>query len=459
MNDWFDAEQHVERAHDFYQSGRWDDAVSELRRAIALNPYQGEWHFNLGLTLNAAGRHRDAMDAFGEASRLEPSDPQPLIMVGLSHMHLDEPRSAIPWFEQAGKLEPASSEPLIHRIEAHARLGEYEQAELAFYLAQQVDASNPDLYAAMADVLLDRREFERAIWCLREASKLDPELPGMQARLAEAYAALGRPERARQLYLLELRQNPGDTDTLLELADLLASMNRPAEAQEKAGRVLELEPEHVGAHLMLGKLADQSGDARRALRHLEVVLRLDASLPRARTAIAHILLRERDPSTLERARVLLDEELSLLARDDEMFENVDLSALGQALLSVGWASRAVDVFRRLTERDANDAGAFHDLSVACFEADRSPDGIEAALSALKLEPRMLAPMHNLAVAYFKTGRLTRARYWVKRALSIDSEDHGLRRMRAVLAIHGAGELIGRMFSGLTRRLVLGRRRR
>lgn len=459
MNDWFDAEQHVERAHEFYQTGRWDDAVSELRRAIALNPYQGEWHFNLGLTLNAAGRHRDALDAFGEASRLEPADPQPLIMAGLSHMHLDEPKDALPCFEQAGKLAPASTEPLIHRLEAHARLGEYEQAELTFYMAQQLDATNPDLYAAMADVLLDRREFERAIWCLREASRLDPVVPGIQARLAEAYAALGRPERARQLFLLELRQNPGDTDTLLDLAELLASMNRLPEAQDKAGRVLELEPDHVGAHLMLGRLADQVGDPRRALRHLEVVLRLDAALPRARTAIAHILLRERDPSSLDRVRVLLGEELALLEPAGEEFEDVDLSALGHALLAVGWAHRAMDVFRRLTERDPRNAAAFHDLSVSCFEADRSAQGIEAALMALKIEPRLVAPMHNLAVAYFKTGRLTRASYWVRRALSIDSEDHGLRRLRAVLLIHRLGDSVARVFSTLTRRVVLGRRRR
>ena len=67
MSEWQEAEQHVERAHELYEAGRWEEAESELRHAIAMNPYQAEWQFNLGLTLDAAGRHKEAADVFREA--------------------------------------------------------------------------------------------------------------------------------------------------------------------------------------------------------------------------------------------------------------------------------------------------------------------------------------------------------------------------------------------------------
>src|SRR5262245_53815618 len=51
MNEWFDAEHHVERAHEHYEAGRWTEAETELRHALSLNPYRPDWHFNLGLTL------------------------------------------------------------------------------------------------------------------------------------------------------------------------------------------------------------------------------------------------------------------------------------------------------------------------------------------------------------------------------------------------------------------------
>ena len=55
MNDWFDAEGHVDRAQELFERGRWSEAEAELRKALALNPDQAEWHYNLGLTLEAKG--------------------------------------------------------------------------------------------------------------------------------------------------------------------------------------------------------------------------------------------------------------------------------------------------------------------------------------------------------------------------------------------------------------------
>ena len=71
MSDWTEAEKHVERAHEHYEAGRWNDAETELREALALNPYRAEWHFNLGLTLEAAGRFEDAIRAFRDAHELD----------------------------------------------------------------------------------------------------------------------------------------------------------------------------------------------------------------------------------------------------------------------------------------------------------------------------------------------------------------------------------------------------
>ena len=46
MSKWFDAEEHADRALEMYERGRWAEAEAELRKAIALNPDQPEWHRN-----------------------------------------------------------------------------------------------------------------------------------------------------------------------------------------------------------------------------------------------------------------------------------------------------------------------------------------------------------------------------------------------------------------------------
>ncbi len=60
MNDWNDAEQRVEKAQELFEQHRWQEALDELQAATSINPYNGSWFFNTGLTL-------DEMDRFDEA--------------------------------------------------------------------------------------------------------------------------------------------------------------------------------------------------------------------------------------------------------------------------------------------------------------------------------------------------------------------------------------------------------
>ena len=48
MNNWQDAEQHADRALDFFERGRWSDAETELRKALDIDPDQGDWHDQTG---------------------------------------------------------------------------------------------------------------------------------------------------------------------------------------------------------------------------------------------------------------------------------------------------------------------------------------------------------------------------------------------------------------------------
>lgn len=436
MNDWVDAEHHVERAHELFDAGRWDEAESELRRALSLNPYQAEWHFNLGLTLEAAGRDADAAEAFRDAFQLsDDPDSHAAMLVGVNLTRAGRPAEALEWLERAEKMEPGSTEAQVHRIEALTQLARHDEAEELFYIALEIDSENPELFAAMADSLMDRGKYDKAVWCLREAARLDPELPRVQARLGEAYAATGRLERARQLYLRELRQDPGDIDTLLDLGSLLADMHRPQEAAEKFRRVLEIEPDHAEAHHLLGDLADRQGNLGEALVHLDVVLRLDPEYPGARRRLAELLLRRGREEDLPRARDLLRLELRAARTDPETFSPDDLDDLGMLLLDAGITHEAVRVLRTVLPQRNENHLAHHHLSVALLEAKDVRGGMEHARRALILQPRFVPAMHNLALAHLRMNQWMRARYWVRQATRIDPDDAPLRRLRLLMRLH------------------------
>ncbi|MGE3108706.1 MAG: tetratricopeptide repeat protein [Phycisphaerales bacterium] len=446
MADWFDAERHIERAHEFYDMGRWDDAESELREALSLNPYRSEWHFNLGLTLEQAGRFAEAAGAFKDAHQLEPEDASSAMLVGVNQLRCGEVRQSIPWLETAHKLEPQDVSSLVYRIEAYARLGDHEQAEVMFYMAQEINPKEALAYAMLADSLLARGLHDKAVWCLREAAQLDAALPHIHSRLAEAYAATGRLERARQLYLRELRQNPGDVDTLLDLGCLLVDMNRASEASEKFRRVLELEPDNAHAHYYLGEIAERQGAIDEALAQFDVVLRLDPSFPGVRRRLASIRLSRgsRAGADAAAAHELLAGDFAAFSEDAARWTAEDIDDLGRLLITGKMFAEAVTVFRAAVERRPGSEEALHNLAVACLQSGERRAGVDLCREVVRLNPKHVRAMHNLAVAYFEDRNLTRARYWARSASLIEPEDVGLRRLRMKLLVFRAGEWLAKV---------------
>jgi tetratricopeptide (TPR) repeat protein len=445
MNDWQEAEQHVERAHELYEMGRWDEAESALRRALRLNPYQAEWQFNLGLTLSAAGRSEAALRAFEEAHELgDGVETQSCLEISALLIDLDRAEEARRWLEEAIERDLSCVDAHVQLIDVHALAERHEEAELHFYLALQLDPSNATAYSTMAESLIDRRQLDRAMSCLQEASKLDPTLPRLFARMAYACSLTGRLERARQLYLREIRTNPGDADTIVDFGRLLMDMNRPAEAAEKFRRALELVPDHVEAHLSLGELAEERRDLSEARRHLSVVHKLDPTFGAVRCRLARVHAAIGQTDDLRLARVLARQELADLRRSsaDPLFD--DARELAELLLDIDLADEAVAAGEILIRLRPNDAAGHHLRSVALFASGRTRRGIESARRAVQLRPDFVAPMHNLAVAYLRRGELLRARYWVRHGLSIDGEDRGLRRLRAYLRVHAIRTFAGRM---------------
>lgn len=485
MNDWVDAEHHVERAHEHYDAGRWDEAENELRQALSLNPYQAEWYFNLGLTLEAAGRSVDAADAFSKCYKLHEENDQPdansALLAGLNLIRASKPEDALVWFDTASKVEPMNINAFVHRIEALTDLNRHTDAEEAFYLAQQIDPDHGELYAVMADSLLASGHNERAVWCLREAARLDPELPRVQARLAKAYSVSGRLERARQLYLRELRIDPGDIDTLLDLGELLLDMHRHTEAGEKFRRVLELESDQPDAHFLLGELAEIEHRIADALVHYDVVLRLDKAYPAVRRRLARVLFLRNREEDLHRIRDMLAFEHRALVTNDlgEKILNPvakkaqpqsqqlivsrveDLDELGRLLLDAEMINESIRIYTEMIELQPSNHRAHHGLSVAMLEAERIDDGIAAAKRTLEFQPRFIPAMHNLALAYLRQGQWIRARYWIRQASRVDSDDPSLRRLRLKLRFHTALSAItwsGRKVAKVIRvvRSILGR---
>ncbi len=461
MNDWSEAEQHVERAHELYEAGRWDEAEQALRHALSLNPFRAEWHFNLGLTLEAAGRYADAAAALEAAHELQPDDGPTLTLLASVLLRDERAEEAVRYLELAEDIEESRFDSYVHRIEAYAALDRHDEAELMFYQAlQDEEADHAQAYANMGETLMARRDVERALYCFREAASRDSELPRIHARLAAAYAETGRHERARQLYLRELRDEPGDIDTLLDLGCLLVDMNRLADGAEKFRRVLELESDNPDAHFFLGDVALRQQRRRDAEAAFKLVHRLDPAYPEVRRRLAELAL---DRTDLVEARKLLRREMREFRERPVPFTPSDMDDLGGLLLDARLNRDAERVFLAFTERSPKDARAWHLLAVARFQVGNRDAAEEACRIALQINPRLVPALHNMALSAIQDRRWGRAVHYIARIHAVDPDDPALRRLRltvrACRLIDALSRSLGRIRGNTLSRGVRKRLRR
>jgi tetratricopeptide (TPR) repeat protein len=429
MSDWQEAEQRVERAHEYYERGRWEEALSELRRAIEINPNISAWYFNLGLTLDMMERFDEALVAYCRALEIDPLDIESLNAAGADSTRLGKFRQAIEYFEKVEKSDATFEPCYCNRIVAYSELGDHDRAEEMFYLARQYREKCPVCFYNIGISLFARGKYDRALWCWQQVLELEPDYPLVHARMADVYWAKNRLPEARTHLIEELRADPGNIDTLLDLGELLMEMNQPGPAAEKFRQVLDLEPDECTAHFQLGVLAERENDTRLALERFKFVLRRDRRFIGAHLKIARIHHRlKNQPEALYHANCELSQP---------EVDNNTLLDLGNLLMDLGQIDSAQTALRRLLEQDSQNADARHSLAVAMLLADRLDEGIQQCKLALKIQPKYMLAMSNLALAYMSKYDFTRARFWLTEAMSIAPDDVQLRQIQHRLWLESA----------------------
>ncbi|MGB1276550.1 MAG: tetratricopeptide repeat protein, partial [Nannocystaceae bacterium] len=118
---------------------------------------------------------------------------------------------------------------------------------------------------ALADGSLDDAEAQ-----VREADTRHPGHPTAAWLLARIRQATGNHTAALTALEPALRPFPRDRELLLMQATSLFRLERDPEAETVLLQILEIDPEHLGAHALLTKIYMERGDTPAAAKHQEV---------------------------------------------------------------------------------------------------------------------------------------------------------------------------------------------
>jgi predicted O-linked N-acetylglucosamine transferase (SPINDLY family) len=287
----------------FYQLGRPDAALEQIRRAVALNPAAPDYQINLGEILSATGRLDEAIVAYGTAARLAPRSP--VAHNGLSTAFFAQGRlnEAFAAARRAIELRPDYPE-------AHNNLGNvfYARRELEPAIASYRRAL--DLRPAFAEaannlgaMLRERGQLDEAMALFRSALALRPEFAEAHNNLGIALGSAGRKDEAIVCHQRAVAINPVFAQAYNNLGISLLERGHSDAAQAAFHKALELRPDLVEALNNLGKL----------LRETDLI---DEAIATGRAALA---LRPDDPEVMNQLSLALTdrdqgEEASRLLR-------------------------------------------------------------------------------------------------------------------------------------------------
>jgi len=417
MNDWFEAEQRIERAQQLTESQRWAEALAELDVALAINPNNPAWHAQRGYLLEELDRWEDAADAYETSMELDPDDREVGVALGITLSRLGRFSRALAVFEGIIKRLPDYEPAYCNLIGVYTELGRHDQAEETFYLAQELNDSCPHCFFHIGVSLAARGLMDRAIFCWQRVLELDPDYYGVNREIAQAYRAQGQFDLAREYYLREVRDDPGNVDLLFEVAELALESGEMATAAAKFTQILELDPGHIESRFMLGKIWLQRGQPGQALACFEAIRSLShqaVTLPGFELKVGEALF------GLGRfAEAKTELELAIEAEPDDIDA---LSLLGDCAIALDRSAEAANAFRRVLAGNAGHAEAHHKLALCLLREGRFALGLDHCREALRLRPNDPAVQYTSIVACLQAAQWREARSQLRLALKGSPEN-------------------------------------
>lgn len=186
----------------YFGDGRYENALTEVRRALESNPDLPQALNLRGLIMAALGDEVLATQSFRRALEVAPNDADTMHNYGWYLCQRGQYGEATALFQRAiatPQYRNASRTMLAQGV-CEARSGSLDKAEATLKRAYEVDAGNPATAMNLADVLYRKGDFERARFYVRRvngnAELRNPESLWLAARVENR---LGNPQGVRDL--------------------------------------------------------------------------------------------------------------------------------------------------------------------------------------------------------------------------------------------------------------------
>jgi tetratricopeptide (TPR) repeat protein/serine/threonine protein kinase len=444
------AEAYKELGNALVEQRKWAEAAASFREAIGLKPDYGQAHYDLGCVLAEQGLTAEAIACYRAAIRLIPDHARAYTNLGSLLIQQGKRSEGVACYREAIRHDPNLAQAHNGLGNALNREGKKEEAVACYREAIRVGPKLAAAHNNLGATFLEQGNLVEAAACFREAIRLQPNDVAAHTNLGEALEGQGKPEEAAACYREAIRIDPRNANAHFALATVLSNALGDQTAAETAFReVIRLQPDHAEAHTGLGNTLFNQGKAKEAIACYREAIRRksDNAQPHYNLGTALTSLGAEEHAAAEaafREAIRLQPDFAeahanlgtILHRQGKTKEA--LACLREALRhqpdlveaneGLSWLlvtaadpklrdpAQAVDLARKVVERDPKNGYTLRTLGMAEFQAKKWTAAVDSLKKAADLLPDgdALAWLF-LAMAHHQLDQPKQAREWFDRA--------------------------------------------
>jgi tetratricopeptide (TPR) repeat protein len=322
----------------------WPAAAKALQELAKLAPAVPEVHANLGLAYYSQNLITEAAAEFEKALSLNARISQATWMLGLCDAELGKNEAAIklleptwshPPDEQSGRLIGLDLLRAYSGSHAYGKAGVLGEELLRRY------STDPEVVYQVS-----RLHADRSYALMQRLMQAAPDSYWVHLASAQVHESLQRYDLAQQEYRKVIQLNPNAVGAHYGLGRAILGASKDPGAVDEAAKEFESElaisPENASAEYELGEIAREQGRADVAREHFLRAVRHNADFFEAQLGLGRLLLKQDNPREAMRH---LQQAARVEPRDAQ--PHYLLASAYKSLGDAAGASRELDVYRKL----------------------------------------------------------------------------------------------------------------
>ena len=283
----------------YHDLGEFEQAISEYRKAIALNPNSPIVYNRLGVAYSELKQYDAALDAYQKALALSPMTAEPHYNIGLVYLKQGNLPRALEAFKRTVAIDAEWEDAYTGLGEVYLKQGDFGQATRAYKQATRLNPNgNPSAILGLGKTYVKQGRLEDAIIAIEKAIEIQVDNTEAHYQLAQIYIKRGEKKKAASVMaffkvlrqtdpLLEeaeawVKRHPNDARGYNNLGIVYLARHRSEDAIANYKRAISLAPTLATAHYNLGHAYHKQGEMNLAIKAYQQALTIDTTL-----AIAH----------------------------------------------------------------------------------------------------------------------------------------------------------------------------